>query len=623
MDRRTLDRRVDLGSLLFALPVDNARIIDLDTMEVIASKGETDPGTQFCFDFLEPEDPHKEGKEKPTCPVAQIQETGEETRVYHHFANGAVQEVVGTPIRDRTGDVRWVLEVTVPDREAPSLPDASAMGSAKSLNEFLWNLFGSFPDMVFQKNVDGVYQNCNQEFAAYVGRPQEEIIGKTDYELFDRETADFFRQRDRQAMDSRSARNQQEWVRYPDGRTVLLDMLKKPTWSFEGALTGIIGIGRDITEREEAARERDCLGKVLEATPDLVLMLDPEARPIYINPAGLAWLGEESLEGVQSLPLSERHPSWAWRKLQEEGFPAAGRDGVWEGETALLDREGNEIPTSQTLIAHRDPEGGLQRYSAIYRDLTRIKEANRRILQQKDEIDRQRQLATMGEIASVIGHQLAQPITAARNYAYSLDRLTKKTPPPSGKIQDAADRLTRSVDRIAEVTDNVRTYLRKGASEHQWVDVNALVREVAAMLREETRHRVQARTAGEALWAECDLIQLRESVANLARNGLEAMDEGRPAPGTLTLRTAACRAEEEEAVQIVVKDQGPGFPETLIEANHQPFFTTKQKGTGLGLAIAHSVVKRHGGTLELVNRNGRWPGGEARIRLPVRQDHPY
>jgi two-component system sensor kinase FixL len=397
-------------------------------------------------------------------------------------------------------------------------------------------------------------------------------------------------------------------------------MLKKPTWSSAGTMTGIIGIGRNITAWAEAEQARGRLAKILEATPDLVVMFEPEGRATYLNPVGDFWLGKGAVEGVGAVSVSQWHPDWAWRKLLNQGFPKADRDGVWEGEVALLSPDGNEIPTSLILIAHRDGARTLQRYSAVYRDLTHIMEANRRILEQQNEIDRQRHLATMGEIASVIGHQLVQPITASRNYVHSLQNLISRDPLPASQIQDATYRMSETLDRIAEVAENVRAYLRQGAPGLQQVDINNLVREVAQILREEAGDPVQVRTDGEALWVECDPVQIREALLNLARNGLEAMAEYGNAQGALTLTTTVLRPQE--TVLIVVKDQGPGFPHTLIEPSHQPFFTTKEHGTGLGLSIGHSVVQSHNGTLELVNGKGSWPGGEARIRIPIRQQDP-
>ncbi|WP_172632568.1 PAS domain S-box protein [Methanohalophilus mahii] len=114
------------------------------------------------------------------------------------------------------------------------------------------SLLDSIPDIIFFKDVKGVYMGCNPAFTEFVGRPREEIIGKTDYDLFDKAFADFFRKHDERTLELLQPRHNEEWITYPDGRKILLDMLKTPYRGPDGLLIGILGIGRDITERNRA-----------------------------------------------------------------------------------------------------------------------------------------------------------------------------------------------------------------------------------------------------------------------------------------------------------------------------------------------------------------------------------
>jgi len=90
------------------------------------------------------------------------------------------------------------------------------------------SLLDSIPAMIFFKDVNGVYLDCNHEFSTFVAKTREEIIGKTDYNLFDKEIADSFRDNDRKMLEMGKPRRNDEWVIYPDGRIVLLDTLKTP-----------------------------------------------------------------------------------------------------------------------------------------------------------------------------------------------------------------------------------------------------------------------------------------------------------------------------------------------------------------------------------------------------------
>ena len=92
---------------------------------------------------------------------------------------------------------------------------------------------------------------CNPQFAEFVGRPKEEIIGKTDFDLFDKDVAEFFREHDKRMLELRQPRQNEEWITYPNGHKVLLDTLKSPYRGPDGTPIGIIGVSRDITERKQ------------------------------------------------------------------------------------------------------------------------------------------------------------------------------------------------------------------------------------------------------------------------------------------------------------------------------------------------------------------------------------
>ncbi|MDG6777091.1 EAL domain-containing protein [Thiomicrorhabdus sp. zzn3] len=116
----------------------------------------------------------------------------------------------------------------------------------------LKSVMNASPDLIFYKDPHGVYRGCNQAFEAFTGKREEEILGKTDFDLFDKSIAAFFREQDLAMFKSGRPRQNEEWVTYPDGSRVLLDTVKTPFYSEEGTLYGLMGISRDITSRKEA-----------------------------------------------------------------------------------------------------------------------------------------------------------------------------------------------------------------------------------------------------------------------------------------------------------------------------------------------------------------------------------
>ncbi|MCI0528088.1 MAG: PAS domain S-box protein, partial [Nitrospira sp.] len=112
---------------------------------------------------------------------------------------------------------------------------------------------------------------------------------------------------------------------------------------------------------------------VLETTPDLVAIGDPQGRIFYLNKAGRKMLGIDEDEDISNLGMLDFHPEWARTVVLNEAFPTAIRDGFWSGETAYLNRGEQEIPVSQVFLAHKANGGTVEFISTIARDISERK----------------------------------------------------------------------------------------------------------------------------------------------------------------------------------------------------------------------------------------------------------
>lgn len=123
-----------------------------------------------------------------------------------------------------------------------------------------------------------------------------------------------------------------------------------PSMRRHGNVPGVQGAG--------ASGGRDLYAEILDSTHDFVCVADARGNTVSINPAGRRMLGLEGDEDLSRVHVSSYHPKWAGDVILKEGIPAAVRDGTWRGETALLSRDGREIPVSQVITAHTE-EGGV------------------------------------------------------------------------------------------------------------------------------------------------------------------------------------------------------------------------------------------------------------------------
>lgn len=193
-------------------------------------------------------------------------------------------------ILNRDGSERWVYEkgrgVTGEDGALLYLDgiifditqSRQAQMEIKRQSGLISSLLDSIPDLIFLKDIHGVYLGCNPPFCEFVGRPREEIIGKTDEELFGRDVAEAFRRYDRQMLELRQSRQNEEWITYPDGRKKMIDTLKTPYWGADGTLIGIIGISRDITQRKQAEEDLRRMNEAIERQAVLARQLAQQAQ---------------------------------------------------------------------------------------------------------------------------------------------------------------------------------------------------------------------------------------------------------------------------------------------------------------------------------------------------------
>ncbi|MCW9014286.1 MAG: PAS domain S-box protein [Gammaproteobacteria bacterium] len=193
-----------------------------------------------------------------------------EVEIYHKDGNVHLLEVTEVPVFDNQNNV-IAVEGFAHDITQRKLSQQALLEEKEKLlreQSLLRSLIDSVPDFIFYKDTDSVYIGCNKAFETFAGLSEEDIIGKTDLDLFPAEVGEFFREMDKKMLHSKQSRENEEWVTYPDGRRVLLTTLKTPFYTVDGKVLGLIGISRDITEQrlnEEnmyRSQKMEALGKL-------------------------------------------------------------------------------------------------------------------------------------------------------------------------------------------------------------------------------------------------------------------------------------------------------------------------------------------------------------------------
>ncbi len=405
--------------------------------------------------------------------------------------------------------------------------------------------------------------------------------------------------------------------RRKDGSEVPLEVGLNPIHTAEGpfVLASII----DISERkrsQEALRKSEARKTAMfETALDCIISIDHQGKIVEFNPAAERTFGyrrEEVLAREMAaliIPplLRERHRQGMAHYL------ATGEGSVLSRriEMRAVRADGTQFPVELTVT--RIPTDGPPLFTAYLRDITDRKRADAETQALKDQLAHVSRVATMGELAASIAHEVNQPLCAIVSNAQTAQRLLTRNAPDVEELRETLQDIIEDGRRASEVIARIRSFLQKDQFKASSVDVNGLIRDVVALTRRETTKRgtlVTLDLADRLPPVLGDPVQLQQVVLNLMTNALEAMDGVERPLRKLLIRSSNGPGE----IAVAVADHGIGFHGADEGRLFEAFFTTKPHGLGMGLAICRSIIQAHGGRLWAAPNTGK--GATFHFTLP-------
>ena len=377
-------------------------------------------------------------------------------------------------------------------------------------------------------------------------------------------------------------------------------------------ITVLVLLARDFQRRQRAELE---LGEALafRKAMENVLVTGLRARDLtgritYVNPAFCAMTGYAAEELIgHALPA----PYWPPEHAQEYGERQAVRlTGVVpprEGmESLFMRKDGTRFPV---LIIEAPLIGTTGKHSGwmgAVLDLTAQRRAEEHSRASQERLAASARLATVGEMASLMSHELNQPLAAISSYATGSLNLLGDAPvavPALDELRTALARIAEQAGRAGKVIHSVHELVRRRATRRQAVAPGALLDTVLPLIPLQARKwdiRVQVDCASSLPTVWCEPTMIEQVLLNLARNGMQAM-AGMPAPRVLRLSVqpepAPVPVGARGRLRFAVADTGSGIAEDVACQLFTPFFTTKAEGMGLGLSLCRTAIEQHGGTL--------------------------
>jgi two-component system sensor histidine kinase DctS len=363
---------------------------------------------------------------------------------------------------------------------------------------------------------------------------------------------------------------------------------------------------------------------------------DLQGAVSYANPAFCAMVGftQEELRSPQAMAGSP--PYWPpefsaeYQRRQRLRLGGQGRSTAEakEGyETVFMRKSGERFPVMIYEAPLVDGKGRQTGWMSAVLDLSAQRRVEDLSRQQQDRLQASARLATVGEMASLLSHELNQPLAAIASYATGslnlIDSADEQTP---AMLQLALSRIAEQADRAGRVIKSVHAFVRRRDQLHETTSALALFEAVLPLVRMQARKsgaRVELDlpppasadgSRGMAPRVRCDRTMVEQVLLNLSRNGLQAMESATALQDrVLTLRA---RQTHPRWVTFSVSDAGPGIEPEVAAKLFTPFFSTRSEGMGLGLSLCRTVIEQHGGALDF-GPGPQHKGTEFRFTLPT------
>jgi PAS domain S-box-containing protein len=405
-----------------------------------------------------------------------------------------------------------------------------------------------------------------------------------------------------------------------------------------GAVIGTLGLIRDITERKQEqvqleqaeARYRLLFENAIEG----IFQTTPAGQFMTANPALLKMLGYDSLEEMNATTKNLEHKFYVHPGRRKEFRQVLKQGGeVTSFESEVYRKDGSTLWISENARLVRDNHGKVTYYEGTLTDVTarkqaedalrqlnanleqRVEERTRELRDAQEQLVRQEKLATLGQLAGGVGHELRNPLGVINSAVYYLKLVQ---PDVDEKIKKYHLIIEQEVNTAGRIINDLLDFGRIVSPDRQPVSVPELLQRVLTRFPLPASVNVQLKIPASLPKVFADPLHLEQVLGNLTTNACQAMKEG----GTLTISARSSRPPASSplpagpCLMIAVKDTGTGISPENMKKLFEPLFTTKVRGIGLGLAVSKKLAEANRGTIAVRSEPGK--GSTFSLFLPVK-----
>ena len=483
-------------------------------------------------------------------------------------------------------------------------------------------------DAIFVADAEtGIIVDCNRAASELVGREKSELIGKHQRILHPP-----------QQIDGEFSKTFKQHLKEKEGQVLETQVITKKGEIKDVAVKANVfelrgekmlqGIFRDITENkqaEEAFREsQQKFERLFMNNPEAADYLDLDFHILNVNPRFEELFGY-SLDEVKGKHIND--VVVPKDKIEEaEDLDRKARKGYAYHDTVRKRKDGSLVPVSISaapIIVEDQPVGTV----GLYKDITERRQMEKKLEEYSEHLEelvekrteelteaqerliKSERLAAVGELATMVGHDLRNPLQSINNATYYVSNELLRLP-VSQKAIEMLQVINDSVDYADKIIRDLQDFSSTKKSIVKKTNINTIVKETLSQV--ETPKNIELITElGHFPRIEADKNQIKRTFLNLAVNGIQAMENG----GRLKVSTKKTK----DFIEVSFEDTGIGLPKEKMKKLFTPFFTTKAKGLGMGLAICKKFVESHGGSIEVESEEGK--GSTFTVKLPIQQEN--